>query len=110
MSLAIKESDQGPALVRYLANNRKEADRIARLHPLMAAREMGRIEGAIVEAARAAKATPPASPPAPVTVSQAPEPVRPVGGTKGAAPSDDDDKLSIEEVIRRRNIAQYGKP
>ena len=110
MSLAIKESDQGPALVRYLANNRKEADRIAQLHPLMAAREMGRIEGTIIEAARAAKAAPPAPPVAPVTVSQAPEPVRSVGGTKGAAPSDDDDKLSIEEVIRKRNIAQYGKP
>ncbi len=102
MSLAIKESDVGPALVRYLANNRAESERIARLHPLMAAREMGKIEGRII-AAKAAPAQPQR------TVSQAPEPARPVGGTKGTAPTDDDDKLSVEEFVRRRNEAQYGR-
>jgi hypothetical protein len=106
MSLSIKESDHGPALVRYLADHRQEADRIARLHPVLAAREMGRIEGQIM----AAKATPSVQPEKPVAVSQAPEPVKPVGGTKGAAPvEDDDDKLSVQEFIERRNMKQYGK-
>jgi hypothetical protein len=102
MAVAIKESDDGPAIVRYLANHRDEAARIARLHPVRAAREIGRIEGMI----GSAKTTP--EPPQPRTVSQAPAPTRPVGGTKGSVEVDED-SLSIEEVIRRRNEAQYGK-
>ena len=99
MALAIKESEAAPSILRYLAAHRDEAARIAGLNPIAAAREIGRIEAA---------AEVPSHSQARTVVSQAPEPVRPVGGTKGSIDTDDE-RVPIDEFVRRRNEAQYGK-
>jgi hypothetical protein len=99
MALAIKESEAAPSILRYLAAHRDEAARIAGLNPIAAAREIGRIEAAAEVASRPQTRT---------VVSQAPEPVRPVGGTKGSIDTDDE-RVPIDEFVRRRNEAQYGK-
>jgi len=98
MAIAIKESEAAPLILRYLAAHRDEAARIATLDPIAAAREIGRIEAAATSAPR----------PQTRTVSQAPAPVHPVGGTKGSMEIDDE-RAPIEEFIKRRNQAQYGK-
>ncbi len=99
MALAIKESEAAPQVLRYLSAHRDEAARISRMNPIAAAREIGRIE---------ALAEVPSRPRDLRTVSQAPEPVRPVGGTKGSIETDDE-RVPIDEFVRRRNEAQYGK-
>ncbi len=98
MALAIKESEAAPQVLRYLSAHRDEALRIARMNPIAAAREIGRIEAAD-SASRPRDLR---------TVSQAPEPVRPVGGTKGSIEADDE-RVPIDEFVRRRNEAQYGR-
>ena len=116
MTFIIKDSDVGPAIVRYLADHREEAQKIAYMHPAQAAREMGRIEARLLAAlpapqageAPAEKPAPPAEKPAPKVVSKAPEPVKPVGGQTGTLEMDDE-KVPIEEFVRRRNEKQYGK-
>jgi hypothetical protein len=116
MTFIIKDSDVGPAIVRYLADHREEAQKIAYMHPAQAAREMGRIEARLLAAlpapqageAPAEKPAPPAEKPAPKVVSKAPEPVKPVGGQTGALEMDDE-KVPIEEFVRRRNEKQYRK-
>jgi hypothetical protein len=69
------------------------------MNPIAAAREIGRIEAAAEVSSRPQTRT---------VVSQAPEPVRPVGGTKGSIDTDDE-RVPIDEFVRRRNEAQYGK-
>ena len=119
MTFIIKDSDVGPAIVRYLADHREEAQKIAYMHPAQAAREMGRIEARLLAARPAAEpqageapagkpAAAPAEKPAPKVVSKAPEPVKPVGGQTGTLEMDDE-KVPIEEFVRRRNEKQYGK-
>jgi hypothetical protein len=98
MALAIKESEAAPQVLRYLSTHRDEALRISRMNPIAAAREIGRIEAGASNA----------PPQQPRTVSQAPEPVRPVGGTKGSIETDDE-RVPIDEFVRRRNEAQYGR-
>jgi hypothetical protein len=117
MTFIIKDSDVGPAIVRYLADHRDEAQKLAYMHPAQAAREMGRIEARLLaarpepqagEAPAGKPAAPPAEKPAPKVVSKAPEPVKPVGGQTGTLEMDDE-KVPIEEFVRRRNEKQYGK-
>lgn len=72
MAEVLKESEHGPALAYHLAKNAAEAERIARLSPLAAARELGRIEATL--------STPAAAPaPAPKKVTSAPTPPTPIG-------------------------------
>lgn len=93
------ESDEGPAVLFYLANNPGLADTISKLPPLAAAREMGRIEAKLIGAREAAAKT----------VSSAPPPPPKVEGTGDAgtgtirADDPDSDKLSDDEWMRRRN-------
>lgn len=72
MALAIQLSDVGPELAYHLGKNPTEAARIAKLHPLAQARELGKLE------AKVASAEPPARP------STAPDPIRPISA-KGTA-------------------------
>lgn len=94
----IKASEFGPQILKYLDNNRIEAAKIATMNPLLMAKEIGRIEATI-------KATPKPAPPP--RVSQAPAPVKPVN-TIGT-PVVDENNLSIEEWMERRNSQQYKK-
>ena len=98
MALAIKESEAAPSILRYLSAHRDDAARISRMIPIAAVREIGKIEAAATSSPR----------PQTRTVSQAPAPVHPVGGTKGSVDMDDE-RLPIDEFVRRRNEAQYGR-
>lgn len=68
MGQAIKESEIGPEVLRYLANNKPIAASIAQMNPITAAREIGKIEAAIL----ATPKTPPRK------VTGAPTPITPV--------------------------------
>ena len=74
MAEAIQSSDAGPDLAYYLGSNRKEADRISRLSPLVQAKEIGRIEAKLASEPVTKKTTSAPAPIAPVTA-------RSTGGT-----------------------------
>ena len=95
MAIAIKGSDLGPEIVRYLADNRVEAARIAHLNPIFAAREIGKIE------AKLSNPTPAKN------KSSAPKPITTVEGV--GVELIDEEKLPMSEFVKRRNEAQYGK-
>ena len=96
LAALIKESEVGPKIVKYLDNNRSEMVRIANLQPVFAAKEFGRIEAKIM--------TTPAPEP-PKRVSQAPKPIKTV--TPVGTPVVDENNLSIEEWMARRNEQQF---
>ena len=98
MLSVLQTSDVGLEVLKHLHNNRREATRIAGLPPIQAARELGIIEAQIKFAP---KPTPPKR------VSSAPEPVAPVTTTTAA--TIDEDNLPLDEWIRRRNKAQFGR-
>lgn len=84
---AILSSEHGPDLMYYLGQNPKEAARIARLSPIAAARELGKLEAKLSE--------PPAKRP-----SKAPEPINPVGGRADAGK--DPSKMTDAEWMKWR--------
>jgi hypothetical protein len=97
----IIDSPSGPELAYWLATNRAEAEKIARLPVHLAALEMGRIEGRI-EAQKAAKAAAPAKP-VPV-VSKAPPPPPTIEQADTELPKDIlSGTLSMDEFMRVRN-------
>jgi len=70
MAQAIQASDLGPEVIYWLGSNPKEASRIARLPPVMQAKEIGKIEAKMAS-----------DPPAKRT-SSAPAPLAPVTATR----------------------------
>ena len=87
MAQTIQASDNGPDVIYYLGSNPKEAERIARLSPLLQAREIGKIEAKLAS-----------SPPAKKT-STAPAPISPVTArTSGAPAFDTTDPRSIKSM------------
>ena len=98
MAEVFAESEEGPAVAYYLANNLNLADSIARMQPLAAARELGRIEAKLIsEREKAAK-----------TVSNAPPPPPKIDGA--GDPKVDKDPKDMTDVEfakwRRKQIAQ----
>jgi len=91
----IKESDNGADIAYYLATHLDESARINSLPPHRAAIEIGKLEAKLA-------APKPAEPKN--IISQAPEPIKPV--TPAPSVEVDEDKLSIEEFIRRRNAKE----
>jgi hypothetical protein len=77
MAETIQHSEVGPDLAYWLGTNPKEADRIARLSPLMQAREIGKIEVKLSD-----------NPPVKKTTS-APTPISPVTARSSGSPSHD---------------------
>lgn len=84
----IQESEKGTALTYHLANNLAEADRIARLNPVLAARELALLEASIKL-------------PQPKKVSDAPDPIAPIGGNEEAVK--DPSQMSTDEWMAWRN-------
>jgi hypothetical protein len=82
LSIAVQEailsSDNGPALMYELAKDPTELDRIIKLPPIAAARELGRME------ARLAKAETPEKQAKEITKTKAPEPIKPVNAKVAA--------------------------
>jgi len=94
---AIRTSEYGPDLVYHFGKNPEEAQRIAAMPPLSAARMIGQIEARIA-AQRTAKPA--------VKVSAAPAPVRPVGagGASAGTPLDKIDNLAEYQARRREQL------
>lgn len=84
----ITSSELGPELIYELAKNRQEAERIAKLPPLAAARELGRLEAKILSRTSEAKE--------PKKTTNAPKPINPTGSKGGA----------VERNIYDPNISQ----
>ena len=93
MADVIRQSDLGPDVAYYLAENVEKSIEIARLPPFLQARELGRIEARI----EAAKSAPP-------PVSKAPPPASRVDGastTEAVSTTDpDSDNLSDEDWFK----------
>ena len=77
MAESIRASDIGPDVAYYLGANVKEADRIARLSPILQAKEIGKIEAKL------------ASSPIEKKTSSAPAPISPVTARSSGAPAYD---------------------
>jgi hypothetical protein len=77
MAQAVQASDVGPDIAYWLGSNPKESDRIARLSPLLQAKEIGKIEAKLTS-----------DPPVKRTTS-APPPITPVTARKSGNPSYD---------------------
>lgn len=105
MAQTIQASENGPDVIYYLGSNPKEAERIARLSPLLQAREIGKIEAKLGS-----------NPPAKKT-STAPAPIAPVTArtTNGTPAYDTTDPRSVKamstsewiEAERQRQIKKY---
>jgi hypothetical protein len=97
MEDTIVNSELGPALMYHLTQNPEEANRIARLHPMMAVKEMGKLEARLETAP-----TGPVSSADPVT--KAPRPIKPVGGgaTASTVPLDDMPYQDYRRIMNKR--------
>ena len=104
MAQSIQASDNGPDVLYYLGSNPKEADRIARLSPILQAKEIGKLEAGMAS-----------SPPVRKT-STAPAPIAPVTARASGAPIyDTTDPRSTKsmstsqwiEAERLRQIKKY---
>lgn len=84
MAEVMMETERGPEVAYYLAGHREEAARIAKMQPLAAARELGRIEATL-------------SAPKPKTETQAPKPVPTLSGGGGSRITKDPSKMSHAE-------------
>lgn len=88
------ESAQGPEVVQYLGKNTDELERIAKLSPLSAAKEIGKIEDKLTSKPVKKQTT-------------AKPPVSPVSG--GGSATTDYSKMSTTDFMKARNEALYGK-
>lgn len=87
-------SENGPELIYALAQDPAEFERINKLGPIAAARELGRLDAKLSSKAEAAK-------PEPKKLTTAPKPLDPVGKGKGAVAK------SIEEIAATGTQAEY---
>lgn len=104
MAQSIQASDIGPDVLYWLGSNPKEAERIARLNPILQAKEIGKIEASMT-----------ANPPVKKT-SNAPAPITPVTArSTGSTQYDTTDPRSVKsmstsewiEAERLRQIKKY---
>ena len=78
MAQTIQASDLGPDIAYYLGSNPKEADRIARLSPILQAKEIGKLEAKLVD-----------NPPVVRKPTKAPDPIAPVTASRSSSPKFD---------------------
>jgi hypothetical protein len=103
MALSIQASDVGPDLLYWLGSNPKEAGRIARLNPILQAKEIGKIEASLSS-----------NPPVRKT-STAPAPIAPVTARSNGAPRFDTTdprsvkSMSTSEWIEAERLRQIKK-
>lgn len=97
MAQLLTRSEASPQILKWLNSNRDEAAKIAKMDPIAAAMEFGKIEATI-------KSTPK---PQPKKVSSAPAPITTVQTTTPA--SIDEDDLPMEEYYKRRTKKLYGR-
>jgi hypothetical protein len=92
---ALFESEQGPEIAYFLGKNEAEALRIADLSPAQMLKEIGKLEGKF--SAESTKRT----------ISGAPPPITPVGGT--ATVDQDPDKMTTPEWMAHENRQRLEK-
>ena len=103
MAQTIQASEIGPDVIYWLGSNPKEAERIARLGPLLQAREIGKIEAKLAS-----------NPPAKKT-STAPAPIAPVTARTAGTPAYDTTdprsvkSMSTSEWIEQERLRQIKK-
>ena len=103
MALSIQASDVGPDVLYWLGSNPKEAGRIARLNPILQAKEIGKIEASLSS-----------NPPVRKT-STAPAPIAPVTARSNGAPRYDTTdprstkSMSTSEWIEAERLRQIKK-
>lgn len=98
-------SENGPELIYALAKERAELERIVKLPPIAAARALGAFEAKL-----SAKAAEAAKPKETKKLTQAPKPIEPVGGNKGAvAKSIADPDLSFADYVKLRREQERRK-
>lgn len=103
MAQSIQASDIGPDVLYYLGSNPKEADRIARLNPILQAKEIGKIEASMAS-----------NPPVRKT-STAPAPIAPVTARSNGSPQFDTTdprstkSMSASEWIEAERLRQIKK-
>jgi DNA polymerase III gamma/tau subunit len=95
---AIMESEQGPYIAEYLADNQHESYRLAQMPVHKALLEIGKIEGKLA----ANQISPPQK-----KFSQAPAPIKPTG-SGGNTTHKPLDQMSAEEFIAYRNKQEFG--
>ena len=88
VALAIQASDIGPDVAYHLGKNPKEAARIAKMPPLLQAREIGKIEATL-------SANPPQPTPKP---SNAPPPITPISKPAASQQYDTTDPRSTKTM------------
>ncbi len=94
MQDAVLNSESGPAMMYHLCQNPEECDRIAAMNPILALKEMGRLEGRL-------EAAPPGPTSTTESITKAPRPIKPVGG--GATASTiQPDQMSYQDYKRYR--------
>lgn len=100
----IAESDYGPEIFNHLVSNQKDLERISKLPPNVAAREIGRLEARFESESKKPETPEPPKP------SAAPAPIEPVTGGKSAiattAASDKDDMVTF---AKKRNAAEAAR-
>jgi dsDNA-binding SOS-regulon protein len=104
MTEAILYSDQSAELAYYLGKNKDELKRIAGLPVLQQVKEIGRIEAKLTTKVE--------TPPPTKKLTQAPEPIKPVGNKEKATPANpdemsDDDWLKYERERLRKTGRLY---
>lgn len=95
MTSAMLASDIGHQVQYHLGNHPEEATRISQLSPVQQVREMALLEASL----KAPKPAPKKK------TTNAPEPIKPVGG-KSAPRSIDEDTMPIDEYMRRYNAGE----
>jgi len=97
----LMESEEGPAIAMYLANNLDKADMLNQLPPVAVAREVARLESKLIAERAKAKEAKNQLP------AGAPPPVPKLEGSDAALDKDptsaDSDNLSPDEWLKRRN-------
>lgn len=89
MGEVIQSLEKGPELAYHLGNHPEEAERIARLSPVMQAAELGKLEARMTTQK-------------PASITNAPSPVEPVAGG-GDSSVKDPENMTMDEFIAWRN-------
>lgn len=92
MRQVVFESEVGPDIAYYLGTHKDVAEKVAKMPPLKAAVEMGKIEKIVSDKL---------NPPKQKKVSQSPPPITPVKGSKSGV-NKDPDKMTMEEYRQWR--------
>jgi hypothetical protein len=97
IAAVIKESEMAPEVIQYLYDNQDEVKKMYRMSPGAAAREIGKLEYKLSIKPK----------PERKIESQAPPPVLPI---EPKGPQNVElDKVPMEDFVKRRNQAQFGK-